>query len=54
MKAMFGYIDPGSGSMLLQAIAGGVAAAAVVTKVYWRRLRRFLRLEKVEDEGTAS
>ena len=48
------YIDAGSGSLLLQAIAGGVAAAGVMAKVYWRRLRRFLRLAKPEDEGSPS
>jgi hypothetical protein len=51
---ILGYIDPGTGSMLLQAIAGGVAAAAVVTKVYWRRLRRVLHLGKPEDESSPS
>ena len=44
------YIDAGSGSLLLQAIAGGVAAAGVMAKVYWKRLRRFLHIEKPEDE----
>lgn len=36
------YIDPGAGSILIQAIAGGVAAAAVVGRLYWRRIRRRL------------
>jgi hypothetical protein len=44
------YIDAGSGSLLLQAIAGGIAAAGVMAKVYWRRLRRFLHIGKPEDE----
>ena len=50
----FAYIDAGTGSLLLQAIAGGIAAAAVTAKVYWKRLRRFLRIEKPEDEGSPS
>jgi hypothetical protein len=33
-------------------IAGGVAAAAVTAKLYWRRVRRVLRLSPPEDEGT--
>jgi hypothetical protein len=37
------YLDAGSGSMLVQAVAGGVAAAGVVTKLYWRRIKSFLR-----------
>ena len=36
------YLDPGSGSLLLQALVGGVASAVVLAKVYWRRAKRFL------------
>ncbi len=36
---LFAYLDPGSGSMLLQAIVGGTAAAGVTLKIFWRRLR---------------
>jgi hypothetical protein len=43
------YLDPGTGSLLLQLIAGGVAAVAVAAKVYWRRLKSFLRPGKRED-----
>ncbi|MGH2996479.1 MAG: hypothetical protein ACRDN6_07070 [Gaiellaceae bacterium] len=50
----FAYIDAGTGSLLLQAIAGGVAAAAVTARLYWRRLRRFFRIDKPEEEGTPS
>jgi hypothetical protein len=45
------YLDPGSGSMILQILAGGVAAVAVTAKLYWRRLLRFLRIRKDEPEA---
>jgi hypothetical protein len=48
---LLAYIDPGSGSLLLQGIAGGVAAAGVMGKLYWRRLLRALRVTK--DDSTA-
>jgi hypothetical protein len=48
------YIDPSSGSLLLQGLAGGAAAVAVMSKVYWRRLLRLLRIRKPEDEGSPS
>ncbi len=32
------YLDPGSGSMVTQAVIAGVAGAAVVAKVGWRRI----------------
>jgi hypothetical protein len=35
------YIDPGSGSMLLQMLLGGVAGVAVAVRMYWHRLRGF-------------
>jgi hypothetical protein len=33
-------MDPGSGSLLLQAILGGVAGLAVLAKLFWHRLAR--------------
>jgi hypothetical protein len=50
MTTLFAYLDPGSGSMMLQIIAGGLAAAAVTLKVYWRRLLVFLRIRKPLEE----
>lgn len=32
------YLDPGTGSILLQALLGGAAGAAVVGRLYWHRL----------------
>jgi hypothetical protein len=37
------YLDPGSGSLILQVLAGGVAAVAVSFKVFWRRITSFFR-----------
>jgi hypothetical protein len=50
MRALFAYLDPGSGSMMLQLIAGGLAAAAVTLKVYWRRFLVLLRIRKPDEE----
>lgn len=35
------YLDPGTGSMILQVILGGVAGALVVLKLYWNRIKAF-------------
>jgi hypothetical protein len=48
-----GYLDPGTGSLLLQAIVGGVAAAAVTARLYWRRITRVFR-RGAEDESSAT
>ena len=47
------YIDAASGSMLLQIILGGAAAVAVAFKMQWRRLMRFLHIQKPEEETPA-
>jgi len=42
----FAYLDPGTGSAMLQGILGAVAAIAMVLKLYWHRLLRLLGLRK--------
>jgi hypothetical protein len=54
MKLVLAYLDPGSGSMMLQVIAGGLAAAAVTLKVYWNRVLVFLRIRKPREETAAT
>jgi hypothetical protein len=53
MTTVLAYLDPGSGSMILQIIAGGLAAVAVTAKLYWNRLLKFLRIKKDEPETPA-
>jgi hypothetical protein len=36
------YIDPGTGSMVFQAILGILAAVSVSIGVFWRRIRLFI------------
>ncbi len=40
-QAAHAYLDPASGSMILQAVIGGVAAGALAVKYYWRRIQAF-------------
>lgn len=42
------YLDPGTGSMLLQVILGGIAAVGVAIKLYWHKLRAALGMAKKE------
>jgi len=49
------YLDPGTGSMLLQVILGGIAAVGVAVKLYWHKLRAAFGMgkkEEAEDEST--
>ena len=43
------YLDPGTGSMLLQVILGGIAAVGVAVKLYWHKLRVAFGMGKKED-----
>ena len=47
---LLGYLDPGSGSMILQVLAGGAAAVAVTGELYWKRVKNLLRMGKRDDE----
>ena len=49
------YLDPGTGSMLLQVILGGVAAVGVAIKLYWHKLRAAFGIaKKVETEDESA
>lgn len=43
------YLDPGTGSMLLQVILGGFAAVGVALKLYWHKIRVALRPGRKAD-----
>jgi hypothetical protein len=48
---IFGYLDAGSGSVILQAIVGGFAAIAVTAKLWWKRVTGIFRRNQ-DDEAT--
>jgi hypothetical protein len=50
------YLDPGTGSMLLQGLVAGVAAASVVLGTYWHKVKAFFSRSHSTDsdpEGPA-
>ena len=40
------YMDPGTGSMLLQLILGGVAGLFVIIRLFWHRILDLLGIHK--------
>lgn len=50
------YLDPGTGSIILQGLIAAFAAVAVTARIYWRKITDFLRdplsrrQEQDEDE----
>jgi hypothetical protein len=47
------YLDPGTGSMILQAVIGAVAGALIVIKLYWYKLVAFFKGRRPGDAGPA-
>jgi hypothetical protein len=50
---IFGYLDPGSGSMILQAVIGGLAGIGVAFKAY-RARRAINKGGSATDPGDAT
>lgn len=46
------YLDPTTGSILLQGLLAGVAGLTVVLRLYWHRLKAFLRRLTGKSVGT--
>jgi hypothetical protein len=47
------YLDPGSGSMIVQLLVGGVAALGVSVRLFWGRILSFLRIRREDEESAA-
>ena len=47
------YLDPASGSMLLQMIVGGIAGVALAIKMFWHRILGFfgVRPKSTDDDA---
>jgi len=45
----YAYLDPGSGSMILQVLLGGVAAIGVAIKIFGRRILEFFSQFLIRD-----
>ncbi len=43
------YLDPGSGSAILQGILAGIVAVGLTVKLFWHKLLKFLGIRK--DSG---
>ena len=50
-SAAYAYLDPGSGSMLLQLVLGGLAGLAGIAKLYWHRLLTLFGVHSQQAEN---
>jgi len=46
------YLDPGSGSMIIQLIIAGILGAIFLLRGYWQKLFQKFRKPKDKDEDT--
>jgi hypothetical protein len=56
-KSAFAYLDPGSGSIVLQVLLGGVAGFILIVKLFWHRILAIFGIRKEEQktlEGSES
>lgn len=52
--AAHAYLDPGTGSVMLQLLLGGVASVAVLLRLLWHRIRRGLGLAPGPEKSASS
>jgi hypothetical protein len=50
----FGYLDPGTGSMILQALIGALVAGVTTVGIYWRRLTSIFQRGKASTQQNSS
>ena len=44
----FAYLDPGTGSIILQGILGAIAAGATYCSIYWQKIKNFFNKKEKE------
>jgi hypothetical protein len=45
------YVDPGSGSYILQLIIAGLLGAALAVRIYWKRIKAIFSREQEKEDG---
>lgn len=46
LSQILAYIDPGTGSIIIQAIIGTLVGVAIAAKLFWHRILKFLGIRK--------
>ena len=46
----YAYLDPGTGSIILQAVIGAVASGLFVMKIYWAKCKAFFGFGNAESD----
>ena len=51
---VFAYLDPGTGSMLLQGLIAGIAVFTSVLSIYWQKVKSFFVKEESNTDKEES
>lgn len=48
----YAYLDPGTGSIILQGLIAGIAGAATVASLYWHKIKAFFSSSSRDNQKT--
>lgn len=51
MRSLFAYLDPGTGSFLVQIVIGAVVGVGVAVKAYWHNILAFFSKGKGKSDS---
>lgn len=51
---VFAYLDPGTGSMIIQAIIGGLVGIGVILKTFWGRIVGIFKKTDLDNSESKS
>ena len=46
----FAYLDPGTGSIILNALLASIAAGATYCSIYWQKIKDFFNKKKIKKD----
>jgi len=46
----FAYIDPGTGSLIIQIIIGALAGIGITLKIYWYKIKQKFKRKEIKNE----
>lgn len=47
----YAYLDPGTGSIILQILLGGTVGVFAILKLYWSRIRSLFGVQDAAEDG---
>lgn len=50
-QPVYAYLDPGTGSYVIQLLLAAIVGGLFAVKLYWRKLKRLFHRSAVEEEG---